>query len=929
VADETKRVPPGPTGSAGGELNREIATIDRDVTAPLGAFTLHPRDEVLMSRGGGAGLKIYDDLKRDPHAGAVLRKRRLAIVARDWTVEPASEAPADRAAAELVEAAIKRLSFDRLCLGLSDATLKGFAVAELIWAPKEIDGRTWVLPVEAKVRSARRFVFGRDGALRLLTWERMLDGEPLPDRKFLVHRVGEDESEDPYGLGLGPSLFWPVFFKKKGITFWLVFADKFGSPTAIGEYDKDITSGEQSKLLAALGALAQDTGVIIPKGTAIKLLEAQRSGAVDTYERLCRYMDEQISECVLGETLTTSVGSSGSRALGEVHNDVREELTDADCDLLSETLNRTLVRWIVEINMPGASPPEVWRRKKDGEDLNERSKRDKNLMDAGWEPEDGPEYMARVYGDRWVKKSAPAEKAPPPAGDPSFAEPGVDTGPVDTFPAALVDRLAAEAGPLFDAPVAGLRELAASAASIGDLAAQVVDLFGALDVDALAAILRDAFVATNLAGGVEIQALDAAASFAEAEPFSLPFKEQAEFFRAKVNLPTDKWTDILKGQHARAFVVAGAARDDLLVDLRAAVDKVVASGGTIADFRRDFDAVIAKTGWQYKGGRDWRTRVIYETNLRTSYQAGRYAQMTHPDVMARRPFWQYKHGDSARPRKAHLAWDGIVRPADDPWFRTHFAPNGWGCHCSVRPLSLRDMARLGKTGPDPVPNDGTYDWTDDQGNLIEAGIPNGIDRGWNYNVGEAAQGRPVGRDAMDAWKASGEARWKPLTEGDTWDGIKRPQRIPAVPVPALPSVEATGSGAMADLVEGAIGAPDKVFQVPGAGPVHVDAKWVGDHLDPARARFVALLPQLLADPFEVWMRWEVDQLTGAMALRKYILGGFAPGDGGDKYLLMVAQAHRGQFEAWTAIPSDRHGYIQKRRVGELLYSRDVAAGDVG
>lgn len=104
---------------------------------------------------------------------------------------------------------------------------------------------------------------------------------------------------------------------------------------------------------------------------------------------------------------------------------------------------------------------------------------------------------------------------------------------------------------------------------------------------------------------------------------SLPFAEQNQFFRRKLNLPTNAWTDIYTREHDYAFVVAGANRDDLVQDFRQAVEKAIADGTTLEEFRRDFDRIVAKYGWSYRGGRNWRSRVIYETNMRSSYMAGR------------------------------------------------------------------------------------------------------------------------------------------------------------------------------------------------------------------------------------------------------------------------------------------------------------------
>lgn len=159
---------------------------------------------------------------------------------------------------------------------------------------------------------------------------------------------------------------------------------------------------------------------------------------------------------------------------------------------------------------------------------------------------------------------------------------------------------------------------------------------------------------------------------------SLPFDQAIKFFRDKVRLPTQSWTDIWQGMHSRAFVVAGAMRDDLLSDFQSAILKGIEQGTTLQEFRKDFDQIVSRYGWSYNGGRGWRTSVIFNTNLRTSYQAGHYAQMTDPDVLAERPYWRYIAGLSREPRQEHLDWNNTVLAHDDPWWQTHYPPSAWG-----------------------------------------------------------------------------------------------------------------------------------------------------------------------------------------------------------------------------------------------------------
>ncbi len=221
---------------------------------------------------------------------------------------------------------------------------------------------------------------------------------------------------------------------------------------------------------------------------------------------------------------------------------------------------------------------------------------------------------------------------------------------------------------------------------------------------------------------------------------SLPFKEAIAFFRNKLSLPSGRWTDVWKDAHDTAFMVAGAAKADLLQDLRRAVEEAISQGTTLQTFRQRFDETVEKTGWSYKGGRGWRTRVIYETNLRTAYAAGRHAQLTDPDLLRVRPYWRYLHGGSKDPRPEHLSWDGLVLPADDPWWNEHYPPNGWGCSCKVVAVGPADLKRLGKDGPDKAPSVTRRPWQDPTGARQEE-VPEGVDPGWNYAPGRTVAER--------------------------------------------------------------------------------------------------------------------------------------------------------------------------------------------
>lgn len=222
-----------------------------------------------------------------------------------------------------------------------------------------------------------------------------------------------------------------------------------------------------------------------------------------------------------------------------------------------------------------------------------------------------------------------------------------------------------------------------------------------------------------------------------------PFAAQLAAFRLRMLdlIPTARWDDIYKAQHDRAFVVAGAMKAELLSDLAEAVERAMASGGTIRQFRKDFDEIVDRHGWHgwtgedSERGRAWRTMTIYQTNRDVSYAAARHIQLTSGNF----DYWIYKHGGSMDPRPHHLAWDGIALPPSHPFWETHYPPNGWGCSCYV--VGANGIKGIRRVGGDPdkkLPDN----WREVDG---KSSAPLGIDKGWDY-----APGASVTNDLVEA-----------------------------------------------------------------------------------------------------------------------------------------------------------------------------------
>lgn len=473
-------------------LLTEVAGIGSDPYVPQYQTVLSPTDEVLIARGGLHGLKSYDEIRRDPHAFAILQKRKLEVVSREWRVTPASDSRQDKKAAAEVERQLKGLGLDRLTKGLMGSVLKGFAVAEILWTPTATGYEAQVL-----VKKQRRFRFAIDGSLRLVTRANTIDGEAVPERKFIVHRHSiDDDDDDPYGVGLGSVLFWPAWFKRQALAHWLRANEKHAAPTVLGQYDGEFDKVRQDTLLAAFRQMANDTGLAVPKTVDVKLLEASNGGGGDLHEKINRYLDELMSEAVLGETLTTNSGERGARSLGEVHNDVRIAIAKADADLVCQTLRGTLVRWIVELNFPGAGIPEIWRDFSEAEDLNDRVKRDQAISGMGYKPKDVA-YINETYGGDWIEKPSTVpitdklfqsdrSKVENAA---EFADQPVETRTAADVVQQLTDQMETVAAASIDAMIAAIRREFTEARDYDDLIMRLAGLSAELGIEDLAGLL--------------------------------------------------------------------------------------------------------------------------------------------------------------------------------------------------------------------------------------------------------------------------------------------------------------------------------------------------------------------------------------------------------------------------------------------------------
>lgn len=406
------------------------------------------------------------------------------------------------------------------------------------------------------------------------------------------------------------------------------------------------------------------------------------------------------------------------------------------------------------------------------------------------------------------------------------------------------------------------------------------------------------------------------------KPEPVHFTEAIDFLRAKVRLPSRAWTDLWQDQHSRAFVVAGAMKDALVADFHEAVTKAIAEGTTIEDFRKDFDRIVAAHGWSYKGSRGWRSRVMFETNLSTAYGAGRWAQAVR--LKKQRPYLRYVHGHPLHPRPQHLAWHGTILLVDDPWWKTHFAPNGWGCQCEIQSLSEADLKRFGWKVSERAPDSPLVEHTlNTPDGPVKIMVPEGIDPGFAYNPGEGAFGR--GANLTEIERHGSFVDLEAPSSARATAGPLEPvaSKTELMRVPAPNADGSLSAPAFQAAFRRALGGDEAIFTDPTGNVVSI-TQAVVDHLianpnpaNVARAAYWPFVRELVETPQEIWVGFAKDAATGRVALRRRYVKLVHLGK--NRVIALVADEQGGFWQALTFFTGRAGSDLANLRRGVLAY----------
>lgn len=346
-------------------------------------FQCEDTDETLKKLG--VHRKELRVLESDDEIFAAIETRREALIATPWRLEPNTSRQA-----KFIEAQLKK-QLVSVIRGCFDAVLYGYSVQEVIYR-KTDDGKIGLESV-----STKPFEWFEPKSSGELIYRSMIDpvGSVVDKTHKFLLTLRNETYRQPYGEALLSRLYFPWLFRVQGWKFWAKNLERTGTPFLKGSAPNEITQDGTpavDHLSTVLNAAVGSSTLALPDGWEAEFMSVQQNGA--TFEQFEAAIVKRFQKVILGQTLTSDVGKSGSFAAAKVHQSVLDDRRKADIRLTTDTV-QTLVNALHSLNGFTGEPPTFVLEDDTGLET-ERADRDAKLTQAGV-LKLTPDYLLRVY----------------------------------------------------------------------------------------------------------------------------------------------------------------------------------------------------------------------------------------------------------------------------------------------------------------------------------------------------------------------------------------------------------------------------------------------------------------------------------------------------------------------------------------------------
>ncbi|HCY15588.1 MAG: hypothetical protein A2Z93_06310 [Curvibacter sp. GWA2_64_110] len=342
-----------------GWLGRPIATPETDTQRFFGKLVTMPNPDPIL-REMGRAEQVYNSIMIDAHVIGEIRSIRGSFRSHQYRLVSGAEGDSKaEAALELCKKWMAEqqpnaiVDWMEVMWQMTASIFTGYRAHELVWGMK--DGK--YLPSSVIDRPGRRFQFNADGEPMLISTDAW-QGAPVEPYQFVISRHMPTH-DNPYGLALLSSCFWPWTFKSGGWRYFVKYCERHGLPWPVGRYPAGTPEKDQDDLEAALANMLEAGYVVTQEGNSLELLTPSGGGGTLPQQNLITLCNREMSKALTSQSMVGEQLEVGSRAASDTAKERQDQVHDSDRDIGAGGMGQVF-KWITLFNFgEGVAPPKL------------------------------------------------------------------------------------------------------------------------------------------------------------------------------------------------------------------------------------------------------------------------------------------------------------------------------------------------------------------------------------------------------------------------------------------------------------------------------------------------------------------------------------------------------------------------------------------
>lgn len=583
---------------------------------------------------------------------------------------------------EQINLRLSKVNFTSLIDWILQSKWFRFAVSEIMWGDNyNITG----------IKRQLRDYFDMRLENGEYVWYYTYDMNPVPWYKAIIS-VNDPDDEDYYGKTDFEPLLKIFAIKENIVDAVNSIVKKYGGVITWFTYNPDSSEDVLTGLIEDAANISNETVIPIPSRAGGSAGYGKDFGFVplsdiDTSVHLAleNWIEKEISKYFLGGTLTQDVGSTGSYAASQTHQEIREDIVRGYVAFLRNEFHK-----LIEIDavLYGYDADDLYYDITNPQDEIEK-------LDIARKKADIIEVVSKNYDVSEIYVSEflgiPLEYISKKENT-NIMQFSKDFSEVAIKKKNLNNKLLETTYANIENSKKKVNEEISQAMS--DAVKSIKSIKDIENIDTkLPNSLLEYMIISTLQGRIDIveqNKLSTVKEFAEAvNMFDIPYDDAIKYIQDKYPILYDDIDEITDEVTQKYFWVKESTSLELTKKIQKSLLTLLKNGGTFKEWKDNYDTNFKNMGLESSGSY---TETIYRTNLQSAYAAGRYQQQDSQKELF--PYWQYVSIIDDVTTDICTELNGKTYRASDPVWNSIYPPNHYNERSSVIALNNEDVAEM-------------------------------------------------------------------------------------------------------------------------------------------------------------------------------------------------------------------------------------------